>query len=359
MNRAEFMERLQGLLEDIPQEEREDAIQYYNDYLDDTGAENENAALAALGSPERIADSIRIGLQDGENFGEFTEEGFRMDEGEKREPVPVSGWAEKTDGEKTAPDEKGSPGNEFHYGTGNEAAGPGGNGYGGPAPGMNGSGSGPYGSGPSGFGPGGPGGPGSGGPGPGKAWSGPGYGQSQYASGQYHSGPYSSGAYGQNLYGQNQYGQNPCGSRPEGNNPPGPNGNAYGPERSKGRGTGEVILMILACIFLLPILIPLGLGAVIIAFLFLLCVLIFFACMVIGGVTVLAVGGAMVFFSVANLTVFPASAVCILGGGLVCVGIGLLLTLLMCWFAVKTVPALCRGFVNLCSLPFRRKKREA
>ena len=34
MNRAEFMERLQELLEDIPQAEREDALQYYNDYLD-------------------------------------------------------------------------------------------------------------------------------------------------------------------------------------------------------------------------------------------------------------------------------------------------------------------------------------
>ena len=51
MNRAEFMERLQELLEDIPQAEREDALQYYNDYLDDAGTENENAALAALGSP--------------------------------------------------------------------------------------------------------------------------------------------------------------------------------------------------------------------------------------------------------------------------------------------------------------------
>ena len=64
MNRTEFMERLEALLSDIPQEERRDALRYYNDYLDDAGAENENAALAALVSPENVADSIRAGLQE-------------------------------------------------------------------------------------------------------------------------------------------------------------------------------------------------------------------------------------------------------------------------------------------------------
>ena len=35
MNRLEFMQRLEALLSDISQSEREEAIQYYNDYLND------------------------------------------------------------------------------------------------------------------------------------------------------------------------------------------------------------------------------------------------------------------------------------------------------------------------------------
>ena len=61
MNRTEFMERLEELLSDVPQEEKRDALRYYNDYLDDAGAENENAALAALVSPENVAEGIRTG----------------------------------------------------------------------------------------------------------------------------------------------------------------------------------------------------------------------------------------------------------------------------------------------------------
>ena len=41
MNRQEFMKRLEELLQDISENEREEALQYYNDYFDDAGAENE------------------------------------------------------------------------------------------------------------------------------------------------------------------------------------------------------------------------------------------------------------------------------------------------------------------------------
>ena len=71
---------------------------------------------------------------------------------------------------------------------------------------------------------------------------------------------------------------------------------------------------------------------------------------------ILAAGIALLLFAIANLAAFPSSAVCILGGGMVCAGIGLLMTVLMGWLAAKTMPAMCRGFVSLCSLPFHRKK---
>ena len=76
MNRAEFMRRLAELLSDVPPMEREEAIQYYNDYFDDAGAENESGVIASLGTPEDLARTIKAGLSDGGNGGEFTESGF-------------------------------------------------------------------------------------------------------------------------------------------------------------------------------------------------------------------------------------------------------------------------------------------
>ena len=76
MNRAEFMGRLAELLNDVPPAEREEAIQYYNDYFDDAGVENESGVIASLGTPEELARTIKAGLNDGGNGGEFTESGF-------------------------------------------------------------------------------------------------------------------------------------------------------------------------------------------------------------------------------------------------------------------------------------------
>lgn len=76
MNRAEFMSRLTALLQDVPPAEREEAIAYYNEYFDDAGEGNEEGVIAALGSPEELARSIKAGLLDGGSGGEFTESGF-------------------------------------------------------------------------------------------------------------------------------------------------------------------------------------------------------------------------------------------------------------------------------------------
>lgn len=80
MNRAEFMEELEYLLSDIPDGEKSDAIEYYRDYLEEAGTENEEQVIREFGSPERIASIIRSeisgNMKDG---GEFTENGY-MDE---------------------------------------------------------------------------------------------------------------------------------------------------------------------------------------------------------------------------------------------------------------------------------------
>lgn len=58
MTRAEFMRELERLLADIPESERIEALQYYNDYFDDAGVENEEEVIENLGSPASIAENI-------------------------------------------------------------------------------------------------------------------------------------------------------------------------------------------------------------------------------------------------------------------------------------------------------------
>lgn len=62
MNRKKFIEELAFLLQDIEDAEREEAMQYYEDYFDEAGPENEQQVINDLGSPERVAAIIKAGL---------------------------------------------------------------------------------------------------------------------------------------------------------------------------------------------------------------------------------------------------------------------------------------------------------
>lgn len=74
MNRREFMDRLEALLQSISPEERNEAMQYYNDYFDDAGPENEGRVIRELESPEKVAAIIRTGLSSAEDGNEFHSE---------------------------------------------------------------------------------------------------------------------------------------------------------------------------------------------------------------------------------------------------------------------------------------------
>ena len=77
MTRREFIKQLEYLLQDIPDEEREEAIAYYRDYLEEAGDEGEEEALKEFGSPERVAAIIRSDLNGNlEDGGSFTESGY-------------------------------------------------------------------------------------------------------------------------------------------------------------------------------------------------------------------------------------------------------------------------------------------
>lgn len=87
MNRNEFMIKLEMLLTDISSEEREEALQYYRDYFEDAGAENEQDVIQELESPEKLAAMIKADLKcdSSADTGEFTEKGYRDTRFEEKE----------------------------------------------------------------------------------------------------------------------------------------------------------------------------------------------------------------------------------------------------------------------------------
>ena len=64
MDRAQFMQELEKLLADISETERQDALDFYNSYFDDAGAENEASVLRELGSPKKVAAIIKAQQDD-------------------------------------------------------------------------------------------------------------------------------------------------------------------------------------------------------------------------------------------------------------------------------------------------------
>lgn len=93
MNRVEFMTELEKLLQYVPAEEKAEAMQFYNDYFDDAGQENESQVIDELGSPAKIAAMIKAGLgEQDEEAGEYTETGYTDSRFEEKDiPVPNNG----------------------------------------------------------------------------------------------------------------------------------------------------------------------------------------------------------------------------------------------------------------------------
>ena len=69
MNRTEFMRQLESLLQNISATEREEALQYYNEYFNDAGPENEQNFIEALGNPMKVAENIKKDIF-GNGYGE-------------------------------------------------------------------------------------------------------------------------------------------------------------------------------------------------------------------------------------------------------------------------------------------------
>lgn len=451
MNRQEFMKQLEMLLSDISQAEREEALQYYNDYLDDAGIENEEESIGSLGSPAQVAANIKEGLRDGIETGEFTEGGYHMNmeeeapaapetaeeseasgnnsdrivlqlgddfsedtfakafEEEKTEENNASDTMETENREQeasgTRADASKEQGQDISREQGQETADRQQNGryqenqyqntqYQG-NPGQSSQYQGNPGQGTQYQGNSNQGNQYQGNPGQGSQYQGnPGQG-TQYQGNpsqgnQYQGNPNRGAGYQGNPGGQYQGNPNqgyqqgqPYQGSPYTNNNQGPYRNQYqntysqyqgqGPNQyqyqnqygysydtynrppKKRRTAGEIILFVLLCIFALPIIVPIGIAVLAVIFSIAVAIIAVVASLVVAGFIVLAVGVVLVIEAFTKLFLFPAGAIYLLGGGLICTGIGLAMTAGMIWVAAKVVPVVCTAFVRACRWPFTRR----
>lgn len=79
MNRVEFLNELEELLQDLETEEKMEALAFYDSYFEEAGELNEPVILRELGSPAKVAESIKkdLGAIKEEELGEYTERGYQ------------------------------------------------------------------------------------------------------------------------------------------------------------------------------------------------------------------------------------------------------------------------------------------
>lgn len=323
MNRAEFMRRLTELLGDVAPTEREEAIQYYNDYFDDAGEENESGVIASLGTPEELARTIKAGLNDGGNSGEFTESGFSgYTQTPKDEIVKVQ------DGDTAGRTDSGAGQAGAAY---SEAAGCG-----------EAQGSGEFRGTQSGNG---------------------------YYEGAYYKRPEGDGVYGgrqdtrnyRNPYEESGSRESSAG-RTYGQNTSYEQSGSYGTGTSYGQGKaakepmsgGMIALIVVLAVLTSPVWIGLlggflGVAAGLIAVLFAL-----FLTFLIIGVVFIVVAIALLVTGVTLLFSAPLAALCVIGCGLVLFALGLVGIWVMVALAGLAIPAFVRGIVSLCQKIFHR-----
>lgn len=82
MNKEEFLRQLEQLLSDIPEMERREAMDYYENYFEDAGPENEMKIIEELGSPQKVAESMKRDL-----FGDNYQAYERMNQQRQQEEL--------------------------------------------------------------------------------------------------------------------------------------------------------------------------------------------------------------------------------------------------------------------------------
>ena len=87
MTRQEYMQQLAALLAAMPEAERRDALDYYEEYFDAAGPEKEAQTIQELGSPQNVAEKIWEGT--GAQFGTPMPDNSMSEQGSRRRKSPV------------------------------------------------------------------------------------------------------------------------------------------------------------------------------------------------------------------------------------------------------------------------------
>ena len=95
MNRREFMKSLREQLSDMLEDERNEALEYYEDYLDEAGINEDDIVPESLGTPEKIVENIKKSIQN-------PDEDFIREENVQNPPA-VSTIKKKISGSLAAP----------------------------------------------------------------------------------------------------------------------------------------------------------------------------------------------------------------------------------------------------------------
>ena len=292
MSYEEFMKELGGLLAGVPEEEKEEALQYYSDYFADAGRENESQVLSELGSPRKVAELIKAGLRNGGmDGGEFTEYGYTDER-----------FAKKDDLMRREPKKEKKSQNRYSY-QGQEKSSYGGSTYGKSA---------------------------------GSSYS---YGNGSQA---YESG---AGAYNN---GNDTYG-NAYGNGNQGNTSYRQKG---GPWTNRGL---KILLVVLIVFCALPVAFPAVIAVAAVIFgIAVAAVSIFFA-LVIGAAAVVIAGIVIICAGLSKLIILPSAALLTTGIGLLIFVIGLVAAVAAVRLCMLVYPALFRFLVGICRKPFHRK----
>ena len=87
MTRQEYMQQLAALLDAMPEAERRDALDYYEEYFDAAGPEKEAQTIQELGSPQNVAEKIWEGT--GAQSGTPMPDNSMPEQGSRRRKSPV------------------------------------------------------------------------------------------------------------------------------------------------------------------------------------------------------------------------------------------------------------------------------
>lgn len=285
MTKLEFMKELESLLPDIPSEERDEALQYYNGYFDDAGEDQEQEIIKELGSPARVAEVIKADLNpyaaNRENRGYFTEKGYQETISNEYEIVNAA--------------RKETNNNQTNAGGNSQTA------------------NGPYPNGTSANGP---------------------YANSSYANGPYANRTYNNGSY----------------TAGNGAN----NGQTSYKSQTQTTKNSNTALIVIVAFVTFPFWLPLLLSAIGIAIGVIAAILGIIFGFGVAGITMIGVGVAIFIAGLVQLTA-PLFGLLLIGIGLLVFGTGMLLTLACIALCKNVLPALIKGIVNLCRLPFKNR----